>query len=62
MTDNVKAVDLPDGSVVANDFHAFIKTHPAKYSQWRGTTGGFYPNELVQKELYNGAAVLRVGY
>lgn len=62
MTTPVKAADLSDGSVVANDFHAFIKTHPSKYSQWRGATGGFYPNELVQKELDNGAVVLRVGY
>lgn len=60
MTD-IKAADLPEGSVVANERHAWVKSHPSAHSQWRGTSGGYYPDELVDKELAAGAMVLREG-
>ena len=61
MTD-VKAADLPEGSVVANDKHAFIKTHPSKNSEWRGTSGLYCGDWYVDELLSDGAAVLRRGY
>jgi hypothetical protein len=62
MTATTKAVDLPDGSVVADDFHAFIKTHPTKGSAWRGTDGSFVGDWHVDRLLGQGAQVLRKGY
>jgi hypothetical protein len=58
---NVKAADLPDGSVVANDRAAFIKTHPTKDSPWRGTDGSYAGDWYVDSLLGRGAVVLREG-
>ncbi len=57
----MNAADLPEGSVVANNKKAWIKTSPSNYSQWRGTSGGYYPDKLVQDAIDAGAKVLRVG-
>lgn len=59
---DTKAAELPDGSVVANDKHAFIKTHPSSYAEWRGTTGGWYRDEQIDDEIIAGAVVLRKDY
>ena len=60
MTD-IKAADLPDGSVVADDNTAWIKNHPTVTAAWRGTDGGYAGNWLVDKALEKGAQVLRGG-
>lgn len=56
-----KAADLPDGSVVADDFHAYIKTHPTAHDPWRGTNGSYAGDWYVDKLLAEGAKVLRKG-
>ncbi len=58
----IKAADLPDGSVVADDHSAWIKSHPREWAQWRGTDGGFAPDEFIDSALADKAAVLREGY
>jgi len=56
-----KAAELPALSIVATDKVAFIKNYPTAYCEWRGTTGGYYSNDLVQAMLESNATVLRVG-
>lgn len=58
----VRAADLPDGSVVADDHTAWIKNHPREWAQWRGTDGGYAPDEFIDSALADGAMVLRGGY
>lgn len=54
------ADDLPDSSVVADTFTAYIKTHPTHWCQWRATNGGYFTNSQVDEVLANGGQVLRV--
>ncbi|GAA0494040.1 hypothetical protein Ade02nite_20780 [Paractinoplanes deccanensis] len=60
---DIKAADLPDGSVVANNKHAFIKTHPTRTAQWRGTNGGFFGDWYIDELFTEGkTTVVREGY
>jgi hypothetical protein len=58
----IKAADLPDGSVVADNKQAFFKNHPSANSPWRGTSGGHFGDWKVDDALADGAVVLRHGY
>ena len=58
---DVRAADLPTGSVVADGEQAYIKTHPTRWSQWRATSGAHIDDTQVQDVLDTGGAVLRVG-
>lgn len=57
----VRAADLPDGSVVANHRKAWIKNHPALHYPWSTTDGSVGQDHNVDDALANGATVLRVG-
>lgn len=59
---STKAADLPDGSIVATRTTVYIKTHPTKWAQWRGTNGEHAPDPFIDSDLADGATVLRVGY
>lgn len=56
-----RAADLPDGSVVSAELTTFVKDHPTKTAQWRGTRGGYHGNWEVDVALDDGAEILRVG-
>ncbi len=57
-----RAADLPDGSVVADSETAYIKTHPSRTAQWRGTRGGYHANwEIDQVLAQPDSQILRVG-
>ncbi len=62
MTGVPRAADLPDGSVVADRDVVYIKNHPSKTAQWRGTNGGYVGDWRVDQALAEGAAVVRHGY
>jgi hypothetical protein len=57
----MKAADLPDGSIVANENKAFIKNRPTRDSQWRGTDGSYARDWFIDDLLAEGAVVLREG-
>ncbi|MEV1315421.1 hypothetical protein AB0J14_04970 [Micromonospora arborensis] len=61
MTDQIRAADLPDGSVVSGERTTYIKDHPSKTAAWRGTRGGHHRDWEVDEALTAGAQVLRVG-
>ncbi len=61
MTD-IKAADLPVGSVVADRHSAWFKDHPRDWAQWRGTRGDYAPDHFIDSALDDGATVLRHGY
>lgn len=64
MTD-IKAADLPEGSVVADARIAWIKNQPRDRAQWSGTDGSFTPDSEIDNRLSGrlgaGAVVLREG-
>lgn len=57
---DIRADELPDGSVVANDYIAWIK---CETDHWRETGDEMgWSNKFVQEALDEGAVVLRKGY
>lgn len=58
----VNAADLPAGSIVTDDFNAYIKD-PMSVDPWvkTGETRG-HPDSHVDELLADGAVVLRHGY
>lgn len=60
--DRLRAADLPDGSVVATESVAYIKTNPAAWAQWRGTDGGYWSDAAVDERLRQEGQVLRYGF
>jgi hypothetical protein len=62
MTD-IKAADLPEGSIVSVDVEVWIRNDKVRGFPWRSTDGGDCSDESVQRELRGGGAVvLRHGY
>lgn len=61
MADQPSAADLPDFSIVAGDYTVWIKSHPSRTAQWRGTDGGYFGDWYVDERITAGAQVLRVG-
>lgn len=58
----VKAADLPDGSIIATRYEAFIKDWPRHDMPWTGTTNGAVPDWYIDTALEKrGAQVLREG-
>lgn len=57
----VNAADLPDGSVIADSGHAYIKNRPSPTAAWTSTNGGWLHDKYVQEALDAGAQVLRHG-
>lgn len=58
----VKAAELPEGSVVASRERVFIRTDSAR-SPWTSTDRDCYPDRYVDEWLQDGSAVvLRHGY
>ena len=56
-----RAADLSDGTVIATAEVAYIKNHPSRWSQWRGTNGGHLSDAHLDERLASGAQVLRIG-
>lgn len=56
-----RAADLPEGSVVATEDRAWIKSNPWPLYPWNGSDGSEYDDQMVDEALANGAQVLRVG-
>ncbi|MBE1492761.1 hypothetical protein [Plantactinospora soyae] len=61
MIDQIRAADLPDGSVVSSTRTTYIKDHPSQTAAWRATRGGPQGDWDVDQALASGAEVLRVG-
>jgi hypothetical protein len=59
--ERAKAVDLPDDTVVAFGSTVWIRNHPSKRTQWRGTNGGHFDDAYIDDRLADGAVVLRLG-
>lgn len=63
----MNAADLPDNSIVVGPTSngrevVYIKNHPSKTAQWRGTDGGYHGNWAIDEALrYDEATILRVG-
>lgn len=58
---DIKASDLPLGTVVMTDSNAFTKAEPDHFNCWRRTAGGYYSDRYVQVLLDEGARVFREG-
>jgi hypothetical protein len=58
---DIKAADLPEGSVVADDGIALFRLISGAGFVWRGTDGKRYRDEDVDELLVTGAFVLREG-
>lgn len=57
---DVRAADLPEGSIVAHRNHAFLKTSPGV---WASTSGTYNTGDWTVDHMFNlGAQVVRHGY
>ena len=58
---DVRAADLPEGSVVANDVIAVFRALDGIGAVWRATNGARLRDDQVDDLLATGASVLREG-
>ncbi len=58
----VRAADLPEGSIVGSGVEALVKNQPSTHYEWSCTDGREYSNHAVDHAIETGARVLRHGY
>ncbi len=64
MAAEVRAADLPEGSIVATRNKVWIRNWPSRTAAWRCSDGGRYNDVVLQRDLdaYAEVHVLRLGY